>query len=211
MRGGCQRRSRRLGEERRQAVGVVDVAVRVDRRMHALAVPAAHGVEAELVRGGMVGTGVDEHQAVAGLHRGDVDEGLEERHARREFLQQPRRPRTDGIPPAWCSLPRSTGDRFVSAVRTWRDQSYHPGHGTACRDQNRRIRSDRPGAVRRDAARRHGRRRDPGRPPGLRRPRPGAPALDGRDDARQALGDARPEIEGRRRRRARTRWRAPTR
>ena len=80
----------RLCQERRQAVGMIDMAVRVDRGVHALAVPAAHGIEAELVRGGMVGAGIDEDQALRGLHRGDVDEGLEEGHARREFLKQAR-------------------------------------------------------------------------------------------------------------------------
>ena len=80
----------RLGEERRQAVGVVDMAMRVDRGVHALAVPVTHGVEAELVRGGMKRAGIDEHQTFRGLHGGDVDEGLEERHARGELLQQPR-------------------------------------------------------------------------------------------------------------------------
>ena len=68
---------------------MVDVAVRIDRRVQAPAAPSPHGIEAELVRGGMVGTGIDEHQAVAGLHGRDVDERLEERHAGREFLQQP--------------------------------------------------------------------------------------------------------------------------
>ena len=70
-----------FAQERRQSVGVVDVAVGVDRGVHPLGRVTPYCAEGPLLGAGMEAAGVDEHRAVPRAQRGDVDEGLVEAHA----------------------------------------------------------------------------------------------------------------------------------
>lgn len=76
----------RFFQKRRQSIRVVDMAVRVDRRVNPLAIPLAHILKRALLRDGMKRTGVDEHEAVIGFQRAEIGKRFIERHARRDFL-----------------------------------------------------------------------------------------------------------------------------